>query len=390
MDCRLLRLIVASLFLPCVARWVAGRMMTDMSSAAAIEEHEGAEVAAEAGLRYVSDLTPGFARRRRGKGFVYLDPNGRAVLDDRVLRRIRSLAVPPAWTEVWICTDPLGHLQATGRDARGRKQYRYHPRWRAVRDEAKFGRMIAFGHALPAIRARVDHDLQLEGLPREKVLAVTVRLLESTLIRVGNEEYARDNQSFGLTTLRDRHVEVNGAEIRFDFRGKGGKRHEVGIRDRGLARIVRQCQDLPGYELFQYLDDGGGRRSIDSEDVNAYLREVSGEDFTAKDFRTWAGTVLASLALRALDGEPMSEEQAKRNVNEAIEQVARSLRNTPTICRRCYVHPDVIEAYLDGTLRAAPARARRTNGGLRPEEQAVLTILERRARSAQPSNRAAR
>ncbi len=367
--------------------------MTDMSSAAAtIAENGGAEAAEEAGLRYVSDLAPGIARRRRGKGFVYLDPDGRSIRDERVLRRIRALAVPPAWTDVWICADPRGHLQATGRDARGRKQYRYHARWRAVRDEAKYGRMIAFGHALPTIRARVERDLGLEGLTRERVLAVTVRLLESTLIRVGNEEYARDNKSFGLTTLRDRHVEVDGAEIRFDFRGKSGKHHEVGIRDRRLARIVRECQDLPGYELFQYLDEGGGRRAIDSEDVNAYLREVSGEDFTAKDFRTWGGTVLASLALRAFDEEPVSEEQARRNVNQAIEQVARSLRNTPAICRRCYVHPDVIEAYLDGTLLAAPARPRRStrNGGLRPEERAVLTLLERRARRVQPSNRAAR
>jgi DNA topoisomerase-1 len=366
-------------------------MMTDMSSAAEIlSENGGPEAAEEAGLRYVSDLSPGIARRGRGKGFAYRDAQGRTIGDERVLARIRALAVPPAWTDVWICADPRGHLQATGRDARGRKQYRYHPRWRAVRDEAKYGRMIAFGHSLPAIRARVDHDLALQGLPREKVLAVTVRLLESTLIRVGNEEYARDNRSFGLTTLRDRHVEVDGAEIRFDFRGKGGKHHEVGVRDRRLATIVRQCQDLPGYELFQYLDDTGGRRRIDSQDVNDYLREVSGEDFTAKDFRTWAGTVLASRALLTFDGEPVSEEQAKRNVNAAIEEVARSLRNTPTICRRCYVHPVVIEAYLDGTLSAPPSRTRRSTKGLRPEERAVLSLLERRARRPQPSNRAAR
>jgi DNA topoisomerase-1 len=321
---------------------------------------------------------------------VYLDPQGRTIRDERALRRIRALAVPPAWTEVWICADPRGHLQATGRDARGRKQYRYHARWRTVRDKAKFGRMIAFGHALPTIRARVEHDLGLDGLPREKVLALTVRLLESTLIRVGNEEYARDNRSFGLTTLRDRHVEVDGSEIHFDFRGKGGKRHDVGVRDRRLARIVRQCQELPGYELFQYLDEGGERRSIDSEDVNAYLRDVSGEDFTAKDYRTWAGTVLASLALGAFDGRPVTDAQAKRNVNEAIEQVAASLRNTPAVCRRCYVHPDVIDAYLDGTLPAPPRRRAPQSLGLRPEERAVLTLLERRARRAQPSNRAAR
>ena len=256
------------------------------------------ESAIEAGLRYVTDEKPGIRRLRSGKGFRYVRPDGTAVRDEQTLRRIASLVIPPAWTDVWITTDPRGHLQATGRDAKGRKQYRYHPRWRAVRDENKYERMLAFGAAMPTIRARVDADLARPGLPREKVLATVVRLLEATLIRVGNEEYARENRSYGLTTLRNRHVDVHGSELRFEFRGKSGKDHQVSVRDRRLANVIRRLQELPGQEVFQYLDADGARHTIDSDDVNAYLREISGLELSAKDFRTWAGTILCAVALR--------------------------------------------------------------------------------------------
>jgi DNA topoisomerase-1 len=330
-----------------------------------------------AGLRYVSGGR-GIARRRAGSGFVYLAADGGRVTDPGELRRIRSLAIPPAWRDVWICPTPHGHVQAVGRDARDRKQYRYHPRWRAVRDQTKYTRMVAFGRALPRIRARVEADLARPGLPREKILATAVRVLETTFIRVGNESYAKANGSFGLTTLRTHHVDVSGATVCFEFRGKGGKIVSVGVTDRRLARIVRRCQDLPGQELFQYVDDAGARQSIDSADVNAYLKEISGEEFTAKDFRTWAGTVLAALALRdhAASG---SKTQARRNVVRAVESVAHSLGNTAAICRKSYVHPAVIEAYLDGIVVTT-----RTNGhadprrGLRPEEAAVLALLQQR------------
>jgi DNA topoisomerase-1 len=315
-----------------------------------------AEAARAAGLRYVSETGPGIRRRRAGRGFVYL--NGHGPLRERAtLGRIRTLAIPPAWTDVWICPSPVGHLQAVGRDARGRKQYRYHPRWRETRDETKFTHMVAFARALPRIRTRVAADLTRRGLPREKVLATVVRLLETTLVRVGNEEYVRANKSFGLTTLRDRHVDVNGDAVRFRFRGKGGKEHDLDVRDPRVARIVRRLQDLPGQELFQYIDDEGVRRSVDSGDVNAYLREISGDDFTAKDFRTWAGTVMCAVAL-AECRRFVSVRQARRNIARAIGQVAARLGNTPAIARKSYVHPALLEAYLAGvTLEVRPTRA---------------------------------
>ncbi|HEX6350194.1 MAG TPA: DNA topoisomerase IB [Candidatus Dormibacteraeota bacterium] len=340
------------------------------------------EDAREAGLRYVSDQAPGIRRRRRGDGFAYLDADGGAVSDSATLDRIRALAIPPAWTDVWICPLANGHIQATGRDARGRKQYRYHDRWRAVRDDDKYGRVIDFARALPRLRRRVARDLRRRGLPREKVLAAVVRLLETTLMRVGNEEYARSNRSFGLTTLRGRHARVRGSRVAFMFRGKGGKEHQVSIADRRLARIIKQCQDLPGQELFQYVEEDGTRRRIDSDDVNEYLRETTGEDFTAKDFRTWAGTVLAARALQELE-QFDSEAQAKRNVLAAIESVARQLGNTRAISRKCYVHPAVVDAYMDGsmasTLKArAEATMQRSLHRLNPEEAAVLALLQQR------------
>ena len=351
--------------------------------AAAEPTQDPVESAEEAGLRYVTDADPGIRRRRAGRGFTYLATNGRRLTDAAQLAWIRSLAIPPAWTDVWICASPRGHLQATGRDARGRKQYRYHPRWRAVRDEAKYGRMIAFGEALPAIRRQVDADLRRPGLPRERVVAAVVRLLEKTRLRVGNPEYARDNRSYGLTTLHDRHAEVGTTRIRFRFRGKGGKVNEVELSDVRLARIVARCQDLPGQELFAYLDEEGEVRPIGSDDVNDYLREVTGQEFTAKDFRTWSGTVLAAWALHELEAVD-SEAQAKRNVVRAVEEVAEWLGNTPAVSRASYVHPAVIDAYLDGdVVRAArqTADARlRDLGHLQPEEAAVLALLRQRLR----------
>jgi DNA topoisomerase-1 len=343
---------------------------------------EPSQSARAAGLRYVSDDRPGIRRKRAGKGFSYIGPDGAPIRDEETLRRIKSLAIPPAWQDVWICPHPNGHLQATGRDAKGRKQYRYHPRWRATRDETKYERMIAFGRALPHIRERVEHDMGLPGLPREKVLATVVRLLETTLIRVGNQEYAKANRSFGLTTMRDRHVEVDGATLRFEFRGKSGIRHSVDLHDRRLARIVKRCRDLPGYELFQYLDDAGQRQTIDSADVNDYLRAISGEDFTAKDFRTWAGTVLAALALQEFESFD-SQAQAKRNIVGAIQNVAERLGNTPAICRKSYVHPAVIDAYLEGAmLDSLRQRTEQELSGdlanLPPEEAAVLALLQQR------------
>jgi DNA topoisomerase-1 len=340
------------------------------------------ESAEEAGLRYVTDAEPGIRRRRAGRGFSYTDSDGRRITDRKLLARLKSLAIPPAWTDVWICPSPRGHLQATGRDARGRKQYRYHPRWHAARDEVKYERMIAFGQALPAIRRRVDRDLGLSGLPRERVLAAVVRLLEKTRVRVGNEEYARENRSFGLTTLRNHHASVGESRIRFRFRGKAGKEHDVELSDRRLARIVARCQDLPGQALFTYLDTDGEPRSIGSADVNDYLREITGEDFTAKDFRTWSGTVLAAWALSELE-EFDSEAQAKKNVVRAVEAVAEHLGNTPAISRKSYVHPEVIDAYLDGDVvrdarRRAEKRLSESLQELTPEEAAVLGLLRNR------------
>ena len=340
------------------------------------------ESAKAAGLRYVSDAGPGIRRQRAGSRFSYVDADGRRVRDVDTLARIKRLAIPPAWRDVWICPIAHGHLQASGRDARGRKQYRYHARWRAVRDGTKYARLIAFAAALPRIRRRVAEDLRRPGLPREKVLAAVVRLLETTLIRVGNPEYARQNGSFGLTTLREHHVDIEGATLTFEFRGKSGRHHRVGVNDRGLARVVARCQELPGQELFQYVDDDGTRRAVDSGDVNAYLREASGDDFTAKDFRTWAGTVLAALALSEL-GRCDSQRQAKRSVVRALERVARDLGNTPTVCRKGYVHPAVIDTYLGGGLpQPRSVRARSSPYALRCEEAAVLALLRHSLRPA--------
>jgi DNA topoisomerase I len=309
---------------------------------------ESIEAAEDAGLRYVSDDQPGFSRKRKGGEFEYFDTKGKPIRDEQRLLRIKRLAIPPAWSDVWICPSPNGHVQATGRDARRRKQYRYHERWREIRDENKYDRLINFGKALPKIRRRLKKDLALSGLPREKVLATIVQLLERSFIRVGNEEYARENKSFGLTTMQDRHVDVKGSKLRFRFRGKSGRQHEVDVTDRRIARIVSRLQDLPGQSLFQYLDDEENVCDITSQDVNEYLREITGEDFTAKDFRTWAGTVLAAIALSAA-GEFETKKQAKANIKHAISAVAEVLGNTPAICRKCYVHPIILETYLKGT-----------------------------------------
>src|SRR5687768_9615199 len=315
-----------------------------------------------AGLRHGSDAAAGIARRRAGNGFSY-QLNGRAVRERETLARIKSLAIPPAWEQVWINPREDGHLQATGRDARGRKQYRYHRRWREVRDETKFGRMLAFAKALPRIRRRIGQDLALPGLPRDKVLATVVRLLETTRMRVGNDEYARDNESYGLTTLRTRQVRVNGTKLEFRFRGKSGVWHQFALHDRSLAAIVRRMRDLPGYELFQYVDEQGETRAVDSADVNDYLREVAGAEFTSKDFRTWAGTVLAAQALHQF---------GKGGQQRAIEYVAKQLGNTKAVCRKCYIHPRVIEACMDGSLaeamsgRSVEACVKRLLGRRRP------------------------
>jgi DNA topoisomerase-1 len=341
------------------------------------------EAAEEAGLRWTTDAKPGIERRRAGRGFSYRAPDGRVVRDPKVLERIRSLAIPPAWTNVWISTDPRGHLQATGRDARGRKQHRYHPAFREQREHAKFDRMIAFAGLLPTIRQRVDEDLTRPGLAREKVLAAVVRLLELTLIRVGNEEYARLNKSFGLTTLRDRHAKIEGATIRFRFTGKSGKPHEVTLRDRRLARVVGRCQDLPGQDLLQYVDDDGEVRDVRSEDVNEYLREAAGgADVTAKDFRTWAGTVLTYRALRALQPSE-TDREARKNVVEAIRQTSEALGNTPAVARRSYVHPAVLQAYLDGgigdaLIEVAEEQTAPPDETTAEEEAGVVDLLRQR------------
>lgn len=340
------------------------------------------EAAAEAGLRYVSDEQPGYTRKLKGKSFQYFDTEGKLIKDETRILRIRRLAIPPAYKDVWICASPNGHLQATGRDDRGRKQYRYHERWRAVRDENKYDRMLIFGDALPKIRRRIRADLQLAGLPRNKVLATVVQLLERTFIRIGNEEYARENKSFGLTTMRNRHVEVKGSQLRFHFRGKSGIEHEIDVEDRRVARIVRKLQDLPGQELFQYLDEEGAVEEISSQDVNDYLREITGQDFTAKDFRTWAGTVLAAMALNAQEAFTTNK-QAKVNIKDAISAVSKILGNTPTICRKCYVHPAILETYLGGDIieglknRTEAALAEQLDD-LRGDEIAVLTFLRQK------------
>ncbi|MCL4300358.1 MAG: DNA topoisomerase IB [Anaerolineae bacterium] len=331
-----------------------------------------------AGLRYVSDTLPGIRREPAEQGYRYIGIDGKVISDPEELQRIESLAIPPAWTEVWICPLPHGHLQATGRDARGRKQYRYHPQWSEIRGQTKYDRMLLFGEALPLIREQVERDLALRGLPRRKVLATIVRLLETTFIRVGNKEYARANRSFGLTTLRDRHVKISGSSIQFQFRGKSGQTHSIDLKDRRLARIVKQCRDIPGYELFQYIDENGQRQTVDSGDVNAYLREITGQDFTAKDFRTWGGTVLAALTLNEM-GAWESESGAKKNVVQAIKEVAHCLGNRPATCRKYYVHPAVLETYLDGNLldrlqQELEAAAESPNG-LKVEETAMMALL---------------
>ena len=353
-----------------------------MSLERAIRAAEDPERAArDAGLRYVLDDAPGITRKRNGKGWSYYDTKGRLVSDRGERERLNGLAIPPAWTEVWINPRPDGHLLATGRDSEGRKQYRYHPDWRAIRDEAKYARLVPFGRALPRIRARVDEDLGRTGLPREKVLATVVRLLELSLIRVGNDEYARLNGSYGLTTMRDRHVELEGARIRFEFRGKGGKRHEIHVLDRRLARIVRQCRDVPGYELFQYYDEEGEKRSVGSAEVNDYLREVGEDEFTAKDFRTWAGTLHAAGSL--LECEPCrNAREGRMRINEAAALVAERLGNTPAICKACYIHPAIFDLYLEGSLHELfdpeGKRGRGTRiAGLSAEERALLSLLEK-------------
>lgn len=321
-------------------------------------------------LTYVSDFDPGIRRKTAGHGFNYLDPNGKPVTDEATLDRIRKLAIPPAWTDVWIAPTERGHIQAIGRDVRGRKQYRYHERWREVRDGGKFDRLIAFGRALPKLRKQVDRDLARRGLPREKVLAAVIRVMEITLIRIGNEEYAKANRSFGLTTLRDRHARIGSQSAAFEFRGKSGKVHKTGFSDRRLARVVKACQDLPGQRLFQYLNEDGQRHSVESADVNAYLRDVLGEDFSAKDFRTWAGTLAAARALVAL-AEGATESEAKRNVVTCVKAVAGVLGNTPAVCRKAYIHPAILEAYEAGKLSLKDTASDRAF------ELAVLKLLER-------------
>ena len=360
-----------------------------------------------AGLHYVSDKGPGIRRRMGTLGFEYYRVDGRRIRNQPELKRIAKLAVPPAWKDVWICPDPRGHLQATGRDARGRKQYRYHTEWRATRDETKYDRMPAFAAALPKIRARTTTDLARSGLPREKVLATVVQLLEKSLIRVGNDEYAKANNSFGLTTLRDKHVTVQGATVRFEFRGKSRIRHSVSVNDRRLARIVKNCRDLPGHELFQYIDDEGQRRSVSSGDVNVYLKEITGEDFTAKDFRTWAGTVLACAALREIamhraahSKSTFTREQprakrgradratasrgAAKHVLQAIDAVAGVLGNTRAVCRKSYIHPAIVDTYVNGTMDQMLTRrqSRRGKGTLSHDEIAVLAILQKPPRTS--------
>jgi DNA topoisomerase I len=341
---------------------------------------EAMDAAEGAGLRYVSDDRPGYTRKSKGDGFDYFDAEGKPIEDEQRLLRLKRLAIPPAWTEVWICPAPNCHIQATGRDARRRKQYLYHERWREIRDENKYDRMIAFGKALPKIRRRVASDLKLPGLPQNKVLATVVQLLERTFIRIGNDEYARDNKSFGLTTMKDRHVEVKGSKLRFRFRGKSGKEHEVDVTDRRIAKTVSKLQDLPGQDLFQYVNGDGKVRDISSQDVNAYLREITGEDFSAKDFRTLAGTVLTAIALNAQE-KFENKKQAKSKISTAIKAVAQILGNTPAICRKCYVHPAIFENYLDqksieGLKQMTEEALEKEDVDLRSSERAVLKFLE--------------
>ncbi|HEU0147794.1 MAG TPA: DNA topoisomerase IB [Bradyrhizobium sp.] len=335
-----------------------------------------------AGLHYIDDAAPGFTRKKIGTGFGYRDQDGKIIRDPDVIKRIRSIGIPPAYTDVWICPDPRGHIQATGRDAKGRKQYRYHPRWSEIRDSTKYTHMLEFARALPKIRARIDADMKRPGLSREKVLATVVNLLETTLIRVGNEDYVKENKSYGLTTLRNRHVDVDGKELRFEFKGKSGKLWKLKIENRRVAKVVKACQELPGQHLFQYIDEDRERQAVTSSDVNDYLREISGLDITAKDFRTWAGTVLAAIALSEFEAVD-SQALAKKNIKAAIERVSSRLGNTPTICRKCYVHPEVFSSYLDGNLLAdikqeVEEELKQDIADLRPEEAALLALLHKR------------
>ena len=356
--------------------------MKDERTPAAEAAADPVQAARAAGLRYVGDDDPGIRRQRRGDAFVFAGPDGKPVRDPATLERIRKLAIPPAWTDVWICTSADGHLQATGRDARGRKQYRYHPRFREAREETKYEHMLEFARALPAIRRRLAEHMALRGLPREKVLATVVHLLETTLIRVGNDDYARENKSYGLTTLRDRHVAVEGGQLRFQFKGKSGRTWQLQVRNPRVAKVVRACQDLPGQRLFQYRDDDGELREVTSSDVNAYLREITGREITAKDFRTWAGTVMAALALQEVQHVD-TQAALKKNVRAAVERVAARLGNTPAICRKCYVHPEVFAAHAEGELMLQVSNEvrrelREDDHRLRPEEAAVLRLLEAR------------
>jgi DNA topoisomerase-1 len=341
--------------------------------------HEHRRAATRAGLTYVTDAFAGIRRRRAGSGWVYFAPNGVRIRSAEKRQRLNKLAIPPAWTDVWICPDPNGHIQATARDARGRKQYRYHASYREARDQSKFRHMLEFSEILPRLRERVERDLKLDDLSRNHILATVIRLLDRTLIRVGNDEYARENRSFGLTTLRRRHVQVSGDSLRFSFRGKSGVDHDVAITDARIARIVQRCQDLPGQELFQYLDAQGRRQTISSDDVNEHLREITGRDVSAKDFRTWGGTMQAALALHAM-GMAASRREADRNILRALEEVAERLGNTRTVCRKYYVHPALLEAYLLGRTVALAERGARKRGrgaaALRREEVAVLQFLQ--------------
>lgn len=351
---------------------------------------ESMSSAKDAGLTYVSRHRAGFGRRRKGsKAFSYIDTVGKPMRDPEHLARIKSLVIPPAWTQVWICPSPRGHIQVTGKDARGRLQYRYHPQWRQVRDQAKYGRMMAFGKALPKLRRRVSRDLGRPGLPKEKVVATVIKLLEKTLIRVGNDEYAKSNKSYGLTTIHNKHVTVNGSKMHFEFKGKSGVEHAIDLSDRRLAKVVRQCQELPEQELFEYVDDCGKRHDITSSDINDYLHQVTGDEFTAKDFRTWSGTVLAAIALQEFEAFDTNT-QAKRNVVAAIETVARRMGNTKAVCRKCYIHPAVIDTYLDGSLakllkERVEAKLRKSIGTLRPEEAAVMALLQERLKGGSDS-----
>ncbi|WP_410216821.1 DNA topoisomerase IB [Paracoccus sp. (in: a-proteobacteria)] len=341
------------------------------------------DAAESAGLVYVNDDLPGITRKRAGKGFAYHGPDGQTIRDKDERKRIASLAIPPAYTDVWICPDPRGHIQATGRDDKGRKQYRYHPEFREIRDSAKYERMLDFAKVLPKVRRQVSQDMGRRGMPAEKVLATVVYLLENTMIRVGNADYVKQNKSHGLTTLRTRHVKLEGNEVRFRFRGKSGKEWNLGLRDRRIARIIKASQDIPGQHLFQYLDDEGQRHPVTSTEVNAYLRQISGSHITAKDFRTWTGTVLAALALAEFEAAD-SDAAAKRNVRQAIETVSARLGNTPTICRKCYVHPQIIDAYLAKELRLElrdKIEDNLDNADLRPEEKQVLRFLKKRLKA---------